>query len=74
MLDPTKLEAFNKNVNTNSIGTLIGNWQEELELRLAGNPSRNILMHHIPKVRQDLFNAPPDELNFTDPNLPIDTA
>ena len=49
MLDPTKLEAYNKKLSSNTIGTLIGNWQEEYELRLGNNPSRNVLMHHIPK-------------------------
>jgi len=33
MLDPTKLEAYNKTINTASPGTLIANWYEERELR-----------------------------------------
>ncbi len=74
MLDPTKLEAYNKTINTASPGTLIANWYEERELRQVHNASRNIQMIHIHKNRNDLFLLPPDELKLNDPNIYVSTA
>jgi hypothetical protein len=41
------------------LGTLIGNWWEERELKEATNVPRTIPNKHIPKTRDDLFNKPP---------------
>lgn len=68
MVDHSKLELFNKTLANPTSGTLVGNWLEERELRMATTVGRTVKNHHIPKVRQELFTLPPEEIQLENKN------
>jgi hypothetical protein len=47
---------FNKNHNGKGAGSLIGNWQEERELRDFTGVGRSVIREHVPKRALDFEN------------------
>ena len=64
MVDHSKLELYNKHQNSQTQGTLVGNWWEERELRMNTNIGRTVYQKHIPKTREELFLLPPEEIKI----------
>lgn len=51
-------------VKLSQLGTLVGNWWEERELRNATGVGRTIPYEHFPKNHGDLFRKPLNEVDF----------
>lgn len=58
-----KTDGYNKYAQSGH-GTLVANWFEEEVLRKRTGEGRTIAGTHIPKTREELFDRPPEELNF----------
>ena len=59
-----KTDGYNKH-SEGGHGTQISNWFEEEILRSRTGEGRTVAGQHQPKTREELFEKPPNELNFS---------